>query len=264
MQPLTFQTAQQPRPQPVGIDVVSKLRHFAIITYAVEPARLAGLFPPRFALDTITVDGQTKGLLSVVPFIDVDFTAAVYSFPTFTMGQTNYRLYVTDTATGEHCVWFLGTVLDSWTVAVPRYLWRLPWHPGRIRFDCDVDEANGRYRQYTMHTEAAWAPARVRLSQEPQPELALPGFRDTETGLVLLTHPLAGYYYRRDGRLGSYRVWHERLRVTPARLASAQFGLLARMGLVTAAEQAQPHSVLVQPETEFTVYLPPRVVADSQ
>lgn len=258
MQPLRFKTTQQPRPEPAGIDVVSKLRHFAIITYAVDPARFAGLFPPRFTVDTITIAGRPKGLISVVPFIDVDFTTAVYPFPTFTMGQTNYRVYVTDTVTGEHCVWFLGTVLDSWTVAVPRYVWRLPWHRGSIRFDCDLDAANGRYRRYAMDTTATWAPAHVRLSQEPQPQLTLPGFPDTETGLVLLTHPLTGYYYRRDGRLGTYRVWHERLRVTPAHLESARFELLSEMYLVTADEQAHPHSVLVEPQTEFTVYLPPQ------
>lgn len=84
-------------------------------------------------LDTIELAGERKVLISVVPFVDVDFTSAVYPFPNFTMGQTNYRIYIVDTLTGERCVWFLGTTLDSWTVLVPRLLWNLPWFLGTAR-----------------------------------------------------------------------------------------------------------------------------------
>jgi hypothetical protein len=255
---LKFDDFLHPRPAPSGIDVVCKLKHFSIITYAVEPSRFYGLLPPRFKLDTIAIDGNEKALISVVPFIDVDFTSAVFPFPNFTIGQTNYRIYVIDTATGERCVWFLGTTLDSWTVFVPRYIWKLPWHNGSVTFDCDFNTKTGCYTKYSMRTEAEWAPASVNLIQKPEQAIELPGFPDTETGLVCLTHPLTGFYHRRDGKLGTYRVWHKRLNVRPATLLSANFGLLTRMGLVTESEQANPHSVLVDPMSEFTIYLPPK------
>ncbi|RYG27580.1 MAG: DUF2071 domain-containing protein, partial [Burkholderiales bacterium] len=206
------------------------------------------------------IEGRAKALISVVPFIDVDFTSACLPFPKFTMGQTNYRVYVVDSTTGEKCVWFLGTTLDSWTVAVPRYLWKLPWHRGRVEFDCERDEATGRYTRYRMNTLAKWAPARLELAQQPSAGFSLDGFPDDESALVFLTHPLAGFYHRRDGRLGTYRVWHERLVVTPATLIHADFGLLSRLALVNADEQQAPHSVLLQPVNEFTIYLPPRVL----
>ena len=91
------------------------LKHFAIITYAVPADRFKGIFPERFELDVVQIDGQEMGLISLVPFIDVDFTSAVFPFPKFTMGKINYRIYIIDTETGERCVWFLGTTLDSWT-----------------------------------------------------------------------------------------------------------------------------------------------------
>ena len=96
------------RPSPKGLDVLCKLQHFAIITYAVDPARFDGLFPERFKLDCVEINGVEKALISVVPFIDVDFTSAVYPFPKFTMGQTNYRIYIIDKQTNERCVltWF--------------------------------------------------------------------------------------------------------------------------------------------------------------
>ncbi|WP_417422490.1 hypothetical protein [Halomonas sp.] len=74
------------RPTPKGIDVLCGLKHFSIITYAVPAERFDGIFPERFKLDTVEIDGQSMGLISVVPFIDVDFTSAVFPFPKFTMG----------------------------------------------------------------------------------------------------------------------------------------------------------------------------------
>src|SRR5690606_4975726 len=130
---------------------------------------------------------------------------------------------------------------------IPRYPWNLPWHPGKVHFDCDFDQANGRYKSYYMHTAATWAPAEVKLTQPDDLTLQLDGFPDLETGLVYLTHPLTGFSYRRDGRLGTYRVWHDRLQVAPAKLVSADFGLLGRMGVVTLDEQQNPHSVLLEP-----------------
>ena len=60
------------RPNPKGIDVLCGLKHFAIITYAVPADRFKGLFPERFRLDTVETNGEEMGLISVVPFIDVE------------------------------------------------------------------------------------------------------------------------------------------------------------------------------------------------
>ncbi len=260
MEKLKFDDYLDERPKPKGIDVLCGLKHFAIITYAVPPERFNGLFPERFKLDTVDIEGQPRALISVVPFIDVDFTSAVFPFPKFQMGQTNYRIYIIDQNTNERCVWFIGTTLDSWTLCVPRYLWDLPWFSGRVDFDCEFDNEAKIYKSYKMTTEADWAPANVHISQSSEDEMNLLGFPDTETGLVYLTHPLAGFYFRRDGKLGTYRVWHKKLEVKPATLQSADFGLLTRMGLVTKEEQQVPHSVLIEPINEFTIFLPPKIL----
>ena len=236
------------------------LKHFAIITYAVPSERFQGLFPERFELDTIEIEGRKMGLISVVPFIDVDFTLAAFPFPKFSMGQTNYRVYIKDTETGESCVWFLGTILDSWTLAVPRYVWNLPWYAGKVSFDCILNKNSGLYEKYRMETISKWAEASVDVVQSESDELNFPGFPNVESALVYLTHPLAGFYYRRDNRLGMYRVWHKELNVKPAKLKSANFKLLSDRGIVKRAEQSSPYSVLIEPINEFTIYLPPTVV----
>ncbi|MCY0964754.1 DUF2071 domain-containing protein [Parathalassolituus penaei] len=257
-EPREFADYLLPRPTPSGIDIDCGLQHFAIITWAVPAHRFDGLMPERFQLDTVMVNGVECGLISAVPFVDVDFTSAVFPFPRFTMGQTNYRIYIIDRQSGERAVWFLGTTLDSWTLLVPRFLWQLPWHPGTIRFDCQQDPASGRYQRYYMRTDSEWASAEVELFQTGSEHFNFPGFPDTSTALLYLTHPLAGFYYRRDGQPGTYRVWHDRLQVQPAQLRSARFDLLDRLGLVSISEQQTPYSVLIEPLNHFTIYLPPQ------
>lgn len=248
------------RPQPKNIDVTCKLQHFALITYAITPEKFKSIIPKRFKLDTIFYQGKEYALMSVVPFIDVDFTSAVYPFPKFTMGQTNYRVYVIDQMTGERCVWFIGTTLDSWTIMIPRYVWVLPWYSGKIEFDCVYDSAKQRYHHYHMTTLSNWAAAAVQLSQSGAEQWNYEGFPDLESFQVYLTHPLAGFYHRRDGKLGVYRVWHDRLNPIPAKLEYARFELLDRLGLVSFSDQLQPYSTLIEPMNEFTIYLPPRIL----
>ena len=143
---------------------------------------------------------------------------------------------------------------------MPRFLWNLPWHAGKVNFDCRLNEETGLYDQYGMDTESVWAQASVDLAQSKSDEFEFPGFPDTESALVYLTHPLAGFYYRRDKKLGTYRVWHKELNVKPAKLKSANFKLLSDLGIVKASEQNSPYSVLIEPINEFTIYLPPTVI----
>lgn len=250
-----------PRPATGPSDVVARLGHFAIVTWAVDPRLVRPHVHERFALDEYPgPDGRPRVWVSAVPFEDQDFHVLAVPRMRFRMGQTNYRTYVIDRETGERAVWFFGTTLGHWTVIVPHLAWRLPWHPGRVSFDCEWDAAASRYGHYRMRTRSRWAPAALDLHDTGEPVRSIDGWPDLEDGLIALTHPLTGFYHRRDGALGSYAVWHERLRPTVGAVRSARFGLLDRLGVVPYAEQARTHSVLIQRSTEFTVYLPPRLV----
>ncbi len=252
---LRFVDHKVERQPPAGMDATTKLQDFAITTYALGPERLRGLLPSRFRLDTVTIDGVEQALLSAVSFTNYEFTQAFLPFLKFRFAQVNYRLYVTDKQTGERVVWFLGTVVDSWTVFVTRYLWRLPWYYGKVDLDCCLE--GGRYTSYSMRSVCKWASARLDLEGVASKDIEYDGFVDQETALVFLSHRLKGFYRRLDGRIGSVRVWHEPLEVMPGRCVRARFDLLADMGLVSYEEQQKPHSVLMQPENEFTIYLPP-------
>lgn len=257
---LRFTDAHLTPPELSPLDVKTTLRHFALITYDVDAAALATHLHPKFDPFVTEIGGRRRALLSAVPFIDIDFRFVACPWPALSFGQTNYRAYVIDSETGEHAVWFFGTCVDSWTVLVPQRFWKLPWYRGRVRFDCDYDTDAARYRRYSMHTDSAWSPAEVELADTGEPVRRLDGFESMESALVILTHPLRGYYYRRDGLLGSYSVWHDKFDVTVGSCVKARFDLLEDLGLVSRTEQTRPHSVLIQHETEFTVQLPPRIV----
>ncbi len=260
MEELRFDRLHRPRPRLGGIDVVTNLAHFAIITFTVDPAVLRRHVDQRFELDLIEVDGLERALVSVVPFLDEDFHFVRTPQKTWSFPQTNYRAYVRDRKTGEHVVWFFATALDTPWVAVPRNLWRLPWHRTSIAFETEYDESAGRYDRYRMEAEGERTGAELELRDSGGPVERLDGFDDLETGLYLLTHPTKGYYKRRDGQLGSYAIWHDRLHLHTAEVTKARFDLLAHLGLVPSGDLARLHSALVTRRTEFAIYLPPRVV----
>jgi len=261
MDTLRFTDELLTRQLPSGIDVDTTLSHFAIVTYLVAPENLRRHVHGRFELDVVNHDGRDAALVSVVPFVDQDFRFSRLPWFKRRFGQTNYRAYVTDSETGEHVAWFFGTSLDSIAVWVPRYLWKLPWHKANIRFKCNYDSSRGRYQSYRMETNNSWADGCLELEDTGTAPSALKGFADLETGLVLLTHPRRGYFYRRDGKLGSYSIWHNRLQTTVGHVVDARFDLLDRLELVNNRDILSAHSVLIQHQTEFTIYLPPATVA---
>jgi uncharacterized protein YqjF (DUF2071 family) len=242
-----------PRPAVRWRDVVTTLGDFAIITYAVDPAALAATLPAGFAPDVFTLaDGSRRAFVSAVPFQDQDFRFGFAPWLKFRFGQTNYRAYVT--YQGRRCVWFFGTSLATPWVAIPRYGWKLPWHHDRIRIRASWQ--GERCVRYQLRTTGAWGAAEADLAGTDEPTGVLDGFADAEETAVVLTHPLAGYYHRRDRRLGGYAVWHQRLELRRGAATHTRFDVFTRLGLVRPG--AAPHSVLLQRSTEFVILLPPR------
>ncbi len=110
-------------------DALTTLRDFALVTYDVEPARLAALLPKSYGFepDIVTLrDGRERALVSAVNFRDIDFRFVGAQWMRASFVQTNYRAYVRRGA--ERSVWFFGTTLSSRLAVLPRTLWGMPWH----------------------------------------------------------------------------------------------------------------------------------------
>jgi uncharacterized protein YqjF (DUF2071 family) len=243
------------RPRLRGLDATTTLQDFAIVTFAVEPGRLATLLPAGLAPEVRRLDdGREVAFVSAVSFREVDFRFAIAPRMRASFFQTNYRAYVHG-RDGRRAVFFFGTTLDSGLVVVPRIAWGMPWHGGRTRLESRW-QADGRCVAYRHRCTGRWGAADVELEGTGMAAGRLDGFVDADDAALVLTHPLDGYFSRPDSVLGRYAVWHERLRPQLGIARRATYAVFKNLGLVTPA--AMPHSVLLQRSVDFDVLLPPR------
>lgn len=252
------------KPKGSWVDVRSTLRHFALVTYAVPADRLRPHIPAeRFDIAEFDIGGQKLALLSAVPFWDEDFRF-VHAAPFIkrAFGQTNHRVYVIDRRTGEHCVWFFGTTLGSWLVFAARLLWGIPWHHAHYETDCVYNPTRRAYDRYHMTVQSDWCSAEIDFSDTGAPTMTLPGFATPDELTLILTHPVEGFFYRLGPQtlknIGTYSVWHEKINFTLGHANHLYFSLYERLGILSRAEMQHPHSILICPQTEFEVFLPPR------
>jgi len=262
MAPLEFAAQLRDRlsPRKPGLlDIGSPLLHFALITYAVPMERLRPHIPADlFDIPTFEIGGRSLALLSVVPFFDHGFRFRLFPFVRFHFAQTNYRVYVINKRTGEHCVWFFGTTLGGWPVHVSRWLWKIPWHHASYRWRCAYDAEQGRYSSFRYRARSKWADAKVHVTSTGREAGLLPGFATMDEQTLILTHPVDGFFYRTDGAVGTYSVSHDVLELTEGEPVDLRFDLLERLGVLTREEMQSPHSILITPQTNFHIYMPPK------
>ncbi len=244
----------RPRPRLRGLDATTTLRDFALVTFVVDPARLTTLLPAELPPEVRRLDdGREAAFVSAVSFRDIDFRFAIAPLARASFFQTNYRAYVRG-PDGRRAVFFFGTTLDSPLVVLPRIMWRMPWHGGRTRIESAWD-VDGRCATYSHRSTGSWGAADLELEGTGVPMGRLDGFVDTDDAAVVLTHPLDGFFRRRNGELGRYSVWHERLRPQLGIARAATYAVFQEAGLLSRG--AMPHSVLLQRSVEFDVLLPP-------
>jgi len=239
-------------------DVVVTVADLAIVTYAVEPYALMRQLPRGFEPDVHTLDdGRRVAFVSAVPFRNVDPRPRVArALRGLRLAQTNYRAYVRHQ--GRRCVWLFPTTFARGAVAVPRALFRVPWHGANIELDALWrGEQCGRYR---LRTSSPTAAAELDMHGTLEPVGRLDGFVDEDDARTVITHPLDGYYERTDGHVGIMSVWHRPLSMKRAQVLRARFSLLERMGLVHVDQL--PHSALVQRHAGFIMHLPRKVTRD--
>jgi hypothetical protein len=248
---------------PKLLNVESVLADFALINYALPKARLAPYIPAdRFEIPEFSINGEQLCLMSAVPFLDVDFHfSQILPWKKFTFAQTNYRVYVIDKHTRQHVVWFFGTTLGSYYVYLPRLMWRIPWYYAKYQLECKYDSKLNKYDTYRISISSDWAAASIDITDTGEDVTTHEGFDSYDALKLILTHPLTGYYFRLDKRLGSYAVWHEEIPITKALPNSLYFSLYERLGLLTKEEMNNPISIFLCPNTTFQVILPPQPVS---
>lgn len=253
--PASFESIDLSAPDTSGIDGITTLMDFAIISYAVDAKAVSKHLPPEFEPEIFTLsNGKQQALISIVTFREVDFYLKMFPWVKLAFNQINYRAYVI--YKGQRAVWFFANSLATPLYFVPRNLWQMPWHHSEIALKSHWQD--GICQSYEALAKDPWGISEIQLSGTNEPAGTLDGFFNDEDMSVILTHPLIGYYRRRDGQIGSYNIWHDRLIMQRAQASKTSFALLSKLDLCTPA--ALPHSILLQQESSFIIKLPPRIL----
>ena len=103
-----------------------------------------------------------------------------------------------------------------------------------------------------MRIESDWCAAQIDIEDTGQPvELSA-------ADQLILTHPVDGYFYRLDGRVGGYAVWHKLIPITVGKPRHLYFSLYERLRIMTRKEMNKPHSIFLCPCIPFEIYMPPK------
>ncbi|MFK8039685.1 MAG: DUF2071 domain-containing protein [Crocinitomicaceae bacterium] len=239
------------------IDVNTKLAHFSIISYQVPISRIEHLIPSPFKLWSFKENGIEYAIISAVPFKDKDFSFyRISRFPSFNFFQTNFRTYVIDQRDGTNLAWFFATTLGSITSVIPKRIWKMPWGYGKYSFDYQLEKSE--YIQYRMEFTSKQGDGLVDIKSTGSEMKLLHGFDSLEQQIHILTHPVTGYYDSSKTEFGTYEIWHQKIDLTEGVANHLYFEIYEKLGFLTKEEMNHPHSVLICPEIEFDILLPPR------
>jgi hypothetical protein len=238
-------------------DINTKLEHLAIISYKVPVEKIKHKIPKPFKLWTFEEEGKEFTLVSAVPFRDRDFCFyKIANFFKLNFFQTNYRTYVIDERNGNHCAWFFGTTLGSITYLLPKFYWKMPWEYGKYNFHYLTE--GEFYNRYEMSFDSNHGKGVVSIKSTKKEMSLLDGFSSMEEQILILTHPVHGYYKINDVTNGSYEIWHPVMKLHHGEPIRVYFELFEKLGFLTQQEMLNPHSILITPEIEFDILLPPQ------
>jgi len=245
------------------IDMNTLLEHFVIISYKVPVNRIKHLIPEPFKLWTFVEDNVEYALISAVNFKDTDFSLSrILQFIKFNFYQTNFRTYIIDKTNNSHCAWFFGTTLGSKTSLIPNKIWKMPWERGKYTEDIRIK--NGIYNKYELEFKSKQGIGKVSLVSTTTKMKIHSGFTSLDEQLLILTHPVIGYYYLKNKEIGTYEIWHPKMDLCEGKLDDAYFELFNKLNLLDKKEMKHPHSVLIINEIEFDILLPPKKYNNGQ
>jgi len=234
-------------------DVVSELRDFAITTFDVSVERLARHLPEGIEAEPFEVHGASCARISAVTFRNLDFHVGFAPFVRIDAPQTNFRAYVR--VAGKPAVYFVGTSFGSISVAIPRFVWGLPWRRATHTIACSFD-GDGQCARYGWSAASDFGEETLEATGTGEPAGALEGFADATATARILADPTIGFVTLRSGRVATYGVDHPPLVLERAQANAARFEWFERLDLIDVGQS--PSSVLVTPRSRFIVRLPPK------
>ncbi|MBA3035314.1 MAG: hypothetical protein FP814_02355 [Desulfobacterium sp.] len=218
------------------------LHNVFYISYLVPAARIRSLVPKALKLAS---DENNKVYVSFVAMKCLRARFSVFPLIKLSYYQLNLRTYVSDPKTGDAAVYFFNSGVSLGIIPVLTRFIGIAWE--KISFNVSKDY-KGRY-----HATGYWlGEFSFEIDIAPSKKL-----NDAEA--LHITGPMMGFIGP-EGKTQGFRINHQALKVYPAVLNNIEFPLPLDNGLVTSKELHDPDSVLVVPEAEFMISLPPAKV----
>ncbi len=228
------------------------LHHVLYVSYLLPLSRIRPLVPDVIPLDVYESD---KVFVSVVSMECNNVRLANLPWPRFNYYQLNLRTYITDPHTGYRAVYFIQSGVTSAMTSCLTRIIGIPWK--QIPFELNIDRENeGHRRSYSG--VGNWSGEIVlKASDFISPADSTGSSNISESIIDHITGPLIGLVGPK-GRTMRFGIRHKALDVWSGKLDEISYPFLLTAGILDEEEILQPHNVLLVPEAEFTIMLPPR------
>ncbi|MGV6861378.1 MAG: hypothetical protein ACWA41_06375 [Putridiphycobacter sp.] len=98
----------------------------------------------------------------------------------------------------------------------------------------------------------------IDIQSTPNEVKLLSGFNSIAEQIHILTHPVIGYYHIKNKKIGTYQIWHPLMKLHMGKSNTLYFELFEKLGFLSKEDMLNPHSVLMTPDIEFDILLPPK------
>lgn len=218
------------------------LHNVIYISYLVPADRIRSCVPPVLKL---AADENNNVYVSFVAMECRQARLSAFPFVKFSYYQLNLRTYVSDPKTGKNSVYFFKSGVSLGLIPVLTRLMGIPWE--KISFSLSKGY-DGKY-----YATGYWVgDFSFEIGTTIPKNL-------NHTTVSHITNPMTGFIGS-EGKTKCFRIYHKSLKVQPAVLNDIKFSLPEDKGFITNKELHNPDSVLIVPEAEFIIFLPPSKV----
>jgi hypothetical protein len=119
----------------------------------------------------------------------------------------------------------------------------MPWRYGKYK--CQFQLKGHEYSEFKMDFTSKQGNGSVDIKNSGSDMKLLEGFKSLDEQVLILTHPVMGYYDLNAHEIGTYEIWHPKIDLKEGTGNHIYFELFEKLGFLTKAEMNQPHSILL-------------------
>ncbi len=225
---------------PQLLTIKMDLHNLLYLSYLVPADRLRPLVPSWLTLDSL----ENKVFLSIVAMQCRRVHLSHLQWPNFGYDQLNLRTYVIDPITGNPAVYFFQSGVSSKIIPAATRILGIPW--AHISFILLMERSADGTEFY-----------RAIGNWNGEIEILMKSslIKNTQDNIIRhITEPMAGFIGG-GKKLKRIVIEHKVLDVRFLSLSQIKFNLPVDAGLLAAAELDKPDSILIVPQSRFSVFI---------